>query len=79
MNYHPSLSAGWAVQHHGFARSTLDIDFVLCSDDKERLGKDLLDIRKQLQYNRTKISAEELLQLCKKYGPSEAYHTITHP
>ncbi|MCP5536488.1 MAG: nucleotidyl transferase AbiEii/AbiGii toxin family protein [Akkermansiaceae bacterium] len=155
----PILVGGWAVSYHGYPRTTLDIDFLLCSDKKteltslleplgyspsssgtmvtryafkdpwypmldilwvdpdtyqemyshseepphspvtrvislqdliamklhamhnheERDGKDLLDIRTLLRYNKGVISDPELKKLCSKYGPDNAYAMITSP
>lgn len=46
---------------------------------KERKGRDLLDIRHLLEANPGVISDDDLLTLCEKFGPSNAYNLITEP
>jgi len=45
-------------------------------DDKERKGKDLLDIRFLLAENPDAITDEHLRQLCVRYAGTDAYNTI---
>ncbi len=35
--FDPILVGGWAVSHHGYPRNTLDIDIVLCSEQKDAI------------------------------------------
>jgi len=56
--------------------SLLSMKLHALKDDKERKGKDLLDIRFLLDENANAITEERLRELCERFSGPEAYNLI---
>ncbi len=74
-------SADQKTGHHGnipviSLESLLAMKLFALKDDKERKGKDLLDIRYLLGENPNAISEARLVELCEQFAPPEAYKLI---